>query len=116
VPQDDLVERRLKYIQRQTELDKGAVDVQFRGRRPDGSGPPNRHGMPRLPVGQHRVAVAPAGVERVGQLDLPGRAQQPGERVVGAPHPTRQQQPPAAGEAQAALGVHVDVLAAKLPG
>ena len=55
MPQDDLVERRLKYIQRQIELDKGAVDVQFRGRRPDGSGPPNRHGMPRLPVGQHEV-------------------------------------------------------------
>jgi hypothetical protein len=27
----DLVERRLKYIQRQIELDKGVVNVKFRG-------------------------------------------------------------------------------------
>ena len=52
---DDLVERRLKYIQRQIALDTGAVNVRFRGQRPDGSGAPNREGMPRLPVGQHEV-------------------------------------------------------------
>src|SRR5437870_495961 len=51
----DLVDRRLKYIQRQIELDKGAVNVKFRGRRPEGHGPANRHGMPKLPVGQHEV-------------------------------------------------------------
>ena len=51
----DLVERRLKYIQRQIELDKGAVDVKFRGTPPEGEGPANRHGMPKLPVGQHEV-------------------------------------------------------------
>ena len=51
----DLVERRRRYIQRQIELDKGAVDVRFRGQRPQGTGPTNRHGMPRLPVGQHVV-------------------------------------------------------------
>jgi DMSO/TMAO reductase YedYZ molybdopterin-dependent catalytic subunit len=51
----DLVERRLKYITRQIELDQGAVNVKFRGMRPDGSGPVNRHGMPALPVGQHEV-------------------------------------------------------------
>ena len=51
----DLVERRLKYIQRQIELDKGAVNVKFRGTPPEGEGPANRHGMPRLPVGQHEV-------------------------------------------------------------
>jgi DMSO/TMAO reductase YedYZ molybdopterin-dependent catalytic subunit len=51
----DLVERRQRYIQRQIELDRGAVDVMFAGARPEGSGPPNRHGMPRLPVGQHEV-------------------------------------------------------------
>jgi DMSO/TMAO reductase YedYZ molybdopterin-dependent catalytic subunit len=51
----DLVERRQKYIQRQIELDKGTVNVKFRGRRPEGTGPANRHGMPRLPVGQHEV-------------------------------------------------------------
>jgi DMSO/TMAO reductase YedYZ molybdopterin-dependent catalytic subunit len=52
---DDLVARRLKYIQRQIALDKSAVDVQFTGKKPLGSGPTNRHGMPQLPVGQHQV-------------------------------------------------------------
>ncbi len=52
---DDLVERRRKYIQRQIELDKSAVNVAFAGRAPQGSGPPNRHGMPKLPIGQHEV-------------------------------------------------------------
>jgi len=51
----DLVERRQKYVQRQIELDKGTVNVKFRGRTPAGSGPANRHGMPMLPVGQHEV-------------------------------------------------------------
>ncbi len=53
--QDDLVERRRKYIQRQIELDTSAVNVAFAGRTPEGSGPLNRHGMPRLPIGQHAV-------------------------------------------------------------
>jgi DMSO/TMAO reductase YedYZ molybdopterin-dependent catalytic subunit len=52
---DDLVARRLKYIQRQIALDKSAVDVQFTGKKPLGSGPANRHGMPQLPIGQHQV-------------------------------------------------------------
>ncbi|HEY7293036.1 MAG TPA: molybdopterin-dependent oxidoreductase [Vicinamibacterales bacterium] len=51
----DLVERRQRYIQRQIALDKSAVDVQFVGQPPQGSGPVNRHGMPKLPVGQHPV-------------------------------------------------------------
>jgi DMSO/TMAO reductase YedYZ molybdopterin-dependent catalytic subunit len=51
----DLLQRRLKYIARQIQLDKGAVNVTFRGQRPEGSGAPNRDGMPRLPVGQHEV-------------------------------------------------------------
>jgi DMSO/TMAO reductase YedYZ molybdopterin-dependent catalytic subunit len=55
----DLVDRRLKYIQRQIELDKGAVNVKFRGRKPEGHGAANRHGMARLPVGQHEVANWP---------------------------------------------------------
>jgi len=55
VTQDDLVERRRKYIQRQIALDKSAVNVAFAGRLPEGSGPRNRHGMPQLPVGQHAV-------------------------------------------------------------
>ncbi len=52
---DDLVERRQKYIERQIALGTSAVDVQFAGQRPQGSGPTNRHGMPKLPVGQHEV-------------------------------------------------------------
>jgi DMSO/TMAO reductase YedYZ molybdopterin-dependent catalytic subunit len=51
----DLVERRQRYIQRQIELDKSAVDVQFAGKSPSGTGRANRHGMPQLPVGQHEV-------------------------------------------------------------
>ena len=56
----DLVERRLRYLERQ----KAMLDDQ-RGRspetprRPQGSGPTNRHGMPRLPVGQHAVTNWP---------------------------------------------------------
>lgn len=51
----DLVERRRRYIERQIALDKGDVNVRFRGRAPEGHGAPNRHGMPKLPVGQHEV-------------------------------------------------------------
>ncbi len=50
-----LVERRRRYIQRQIELDTSAVNVRFQHARPEGTGPPNRHGMPQLPVGQHVV-------------------------------------------------------------
>jgi len=50
----DLVARRQEYIRQQIALDKG-VDVQFRGQAPKGSGPRNRHDMPRLPIGQHEV-------------------------------------------------------------
>src|SRR5437660_229396 len=55
VTKDDLVARREKYIQRQIALDTSAVNVEFEGRTPQGSGPANRHGMPKLPVGQHEV-------------------------------------------------------------
>jgi len=55
----DLVQRRQKYIQRQIELDKRAVNVQFRGLRPEGRGPLNRDGLPKLPVGQHEVSNWP---------------------------------------------------------
>jgi DMSO/TMAO reductase YedYZ molybdopterin-dependent catalytic subunit len=55
VSSDDLVQRRLKYIERQKLLDTSAVDVQFAGQKPRGTGPTNRHGMPKLPVGQHEV-------------------------------------------------------------
>jgi DMSO/TMAO reductase YedYZ molybdopterin-dependent catalytic subunit len=55
---DDLVARRLKYIQRQIGLDKG-VNVRFRDLEPQGTGPPNRHRMPKLPIGQHAVGNWP---------------------------------------------------------
>jgi DMSO/TMAO reductase YedYZ molybdopterin-dependent catalytic subunit len=51
----DIVERRLRYIQRQIDMNREAVDVRLRGRVPEGSGPSNRDGMPQLPVGQHEV-------------------------------------------------------------
>jgi DMSO/TMAO reductase YedYZ molybdopterin-dependent catalytic subunit len=51
----DLVARRQNYIRRQIELHRDAVNVKFLGRRPEGTGPANRHGMPQLPVGQHEV-------------------------------------------------------------
>ena len=55
----DLVERRQRFIQRQIDLHKEAVNVRFGGQRPEGSGPLNRHGMPKLPVGQHEVKTWP---------------------------------------------------------
>ena len=50
-----LVERRRRYIQRQIELNARTVNVRFQDARPEGTGPPNRHGMPQLPAGQHGV-------------------------------------------------------------
>ena len=67
---DDLVERRRKYIQRQIALDKSAVNVAFAGRKPSGSGPRNRHGMPQLPVGQHEVKNWPV-LDLGEQPDVP---------------------------------------------
>jgi DMSO/TMAO reductase YedYZ molybdopterin-dependent catalytic subunit len=55
VNKDDLVARRQRFIQRQIALDKSAVNVDFVGRAPQGTGPRNRHGMPQLPIGQHEV-------------------------------------------------------------
>jgi DMSO/TMAO reductase YedYZ molybdopterin-dependent catalytic subunit len=50
---EDLVTRRQRYIARQRELAKHKV-VDARST-PAGSGPPNRHGLPKLPIGQHEV-------------------------------------------------------------
>lgn len=50
-----LVERRMKYIERQRKLAKETVDVDFSGLRAMGSGGQNRHGLPKLPVGQREV-------------------------------------------------------------
>ena len=50
----DLVAKRLAYIERQKKLHADAVNVDL-NRKPQGTGPANRDGMPRLPVGQRAV-------------------------------------------------------------
>ena len=51
---DSLVAKRLRYIERQRQLraERGSAAD---GREPAGSGPLNRHGMPKLPIGQRQV-------------------------------------------------------------
>jgi DMSO/TMAO reductase YedYZ molybdopterin-dependent catalytic subunit len=66
----DLVERRQKYIARQIALQKHSVNVDIAGRRPEGRGPLNRHGMPKLPVGQHEVGNWPV-LDLGEQPDVP---------------------------------------------
>ncbi|HEX7828259.1 MAG TPA: molybdopterin-dependent oxidoreductase [Thermoanaerobaculia bacterium] len=51
---NDIVARRLRYIERQRQLGHG-VDVQLSGVKPMGSGPLNRHGMPQVPIDQRIV-------------------------------------------------------------
>jgi len=58
VNKDSIVERRLRYIERQRKLGHG-VNVKFDGLKPEGSGPGNRHGMPALPIDQHVVSNWP---------------------------------------------------------
>ncbi len=55
----DLVEKRLRFIARQREAKKHTLNVDFAGLAPKGIGPPNRHGMPTVPIGQHVVANWP---------------------------------------------------------
>ncbi len=55
VVMDDLVERRIRYIERQKLLHKESVDVDAASQSAMGTGQPNRHGKPQLPVGQHVV-------------------------------------------------------------
>lgn len=69
----DLVARRLRFIERQRDLHKDAVDVaggDFRALTPEGSGPINRHGMPAVPVGQHLVTNWPV-LDLGEQPDVP---------------------------------------------
>jgi DMSO/TMAO reductase YedYZ molybdopterin-dependent catalytic subunit len=54
-----LVERRLRYVERQRALQRDAAARDAAVARPLGTGPPNRHGMPQLPVGQRRVPTWP---------------------------------------------------------
>src|SRR5690349_17981915 len=56
---DDLVARRLRYIERTKAAHPETVDVKFAGETPRGTGPRNRHGMPKLPPGQRQVANWP---------------------------------------------------------
>lgn len=67
-PRREIVERRLRYIQRQIELAKDTVNERFAGMRPIGAGPANRHGMPKLPVGQREVKNWP--VLDLGQVPV----------------------------------------------
>ena len=55
----NLVEKRLRYIERQRQLRADRVNVVFEGKSPVGSGPTNRHGMPKLPVGRAVWKPAP---------------------------------------------------------
>src|SRR5262249_3678087 len=66
----DLVERRRRYIERQIHLHKDTVNVSVHGQRPQGSGPPNRDGLPKLPVGQHVVTNWP--VRDLGEQPVVG--------------------------------------------
>jgi len=50
-----LVERRLRYLERQRALQREAAARDAANRRPMGSGPPNRHGLPTVPTGQRVV-------------------------------------------------------------
>jgi DMSO/TMAO reductase YedYZ molybdopterin-dependent catalytic subunit len=52
---DDLVERRLRYIERQKQIHKDSVDVDAASTPVMGTGAANRHGKPALPIGQHVV-------------------------------------------------------------
>lgn len=70
---EDLVAKRLAYVARAKATKPWSVDVRFRGLRPMGSGPTNRHGMPKLPVGQRAVASWPV-------LDLGDQPEIPLER------------------------------------
>ncbi|MCC7176956.1 MAG: sulfite oxidase-like oxidoreductase [Acidobacteria bacterium] len=51
---DTLVQKRLRYIERQRAL-RANAPAAFERAQPSGTGPANRHGMPKLPVGQHEV-------------------------------------------------------------
>lgn len=50
---DDLYQRRQRFIDRQRAMRKAHRPAPARA--PQGDGPPNRHGMPAIPIGQHLV-------------------------------------------------------------
>lgn len=66
-----LVAKRIAYIERMRNLKPGTVDVRFEGRRPEGKGAANRHGMPQLPTGQREVKNWPVlDLGDVPEIDL----------------------------------------------
>jgi DMSO/TMAO reductase YedYZ molybdopterin-dependent catalytic subunit len=67
---DHIVARRLRYIERQRGMRPETVNVPFEGAKPEGSGTPNRHGMPSTPVGQHLVPNWPV-LDLGEQPDIP---------------------------------------------
>jgi DMSO/TMAO reductase YedYZ molybdopterin-dependent catalytic subunit len=79
-----LVEKRLRYIERQRSL-RAAAPEAFAHARPAGVGEPNRHGMPKLPVGQHQVknwpvldlGDVPAVSQTDWRLELAGSCENP---------------------------------------
>jgi len=80
-----LVAKRLRYIERQRELHAHRVNVAFEGRAPEGTGPINRHGMPKLPVGQRQVpnwpvldlGDSPRVSSETWRLEIGGRCENP---------------------------------------
>jgi len=70
MPASHLVAKRLAYIERQKRLHAETVDVDTRVRAPAGTGPANRHGLPRLPVGQRAVPNWPV-LDLGDQPDIP---------------------------------------------
>ena len=70
---DDLVAKRLRWIERMKLAKPDTVGVRPQDRPAGGSGPANRHGMPQLPPGQHEVRNWPV-------LDLGDQPVVPPER------------------------------------
>ena len=66
----NIVERRQRYIDRQRQMRPETVNVAFQNAEPEGSGPPNRHRMPVVPVGQHVVKNWPV-LDLGEQPDIP---------------------------------------------
>ena len=82
---NSLVAKRLRYIERQRALRAEQPVSAFAGRQAAGSGPANRHGMPKLPIGQRQVpnwpvldlGELPAVPLDDWQLEVTGRCENP---------------------------------------